>query len=172
MKKNKNEKGFTVIELIVVIGIIAALVGIITFVILQFVDKSKDAAAKMNLSSLLVDSMTQNIDGDYSDMCNDSVYKSIEKVITANEFNFYISSDIASACSTSMNTTSSFSPHTSIGDEEEDISSASTSVNAWAACVILKSDSSHAFCVDSTGVKKIIASGECTSSNMDLSYCP
>ena len=61
MKKEKHlgklsAGGFTIIELIVVIAIIAVLAAIVLVSVTQYINKSKDAAVKANLSSLVTNS--------------------------------------------------------------------------------------------------------------------
>ena len=48
-----NQKGFTIIELIVVIAIIAVLAAVVLINVTQYMDKGRDAAIRGNLSSLV-----------------------------------------------------------------------------------------------------------------------
>lgn len=50
---NKNQKGFTIIELIVVIAIIAVLASIVMLNVTQYINKGRDAATLGNLSSAI-----------------------------------------------------------------------------------------------------------------------
>jgi prepilin-type N-terminal cleavage/methylation domain-containing protein len=52
----KNIKGFTIIELIVVIAIIAVLAGIVLVNVTQYINKGKDAAIKADLANLITQS--------------------------------------------------------------------------------------------------------------------
>ena len=52
----QKQKGFTIIELIVVIAIIAVLAAIVLVNVTQYINKGKDAAARGNLSTLLTNS--------------------------------------------------------------------------------------------------------------------
>ncbi len=47
-------KGFTIIELLVVVAIIAVLTGIVLVNVTQYINKGKNAAIKGNMSSLLI----------------------------------------------------------------------------------------------------------------------
>ena len=66
MKKRLNKKGFTLIEMLVVIAIIAVLVAIIIPVVTSSTDKAKAAADAANLRSVLGEAntllMTNNAD--------------------------------------------------------------------------------------------------------------
>ena len=54
MKKNiKNNNGFTIIELIVVIAIIAVLAAIVLVNVTQYIAKGKNASIKGNMSTIL-----------------------------------------------------------------------------------------------------------------------
>ena len=48
-----KQKGFTIIELIVVIAIIAVLAGIVLIIVTQYINKSKNSAIEGNLATLL-----------------------------------------------------------------------------------------------------------------------
>ncbi|MCX6721887.1 MAG: prepilin-type N-terminal cleavage/methylation domain-containing protein, partial [Candidatus Staskawiczbacteria bacterium] len=48
-----KQKGFTIIELIVVIAIIAVLAGIVLVNVTSYINKSRNAAVKGNLSTML-----------------------------------------------------------------------------------------------------------------------
>src|SRR5258708_1998842 len=50
----QRSKGFTIIELLVVVAIIAVLTGIVLVNVTAYITKGKDAAAQGNLSTLLV----------------------------------------------------------------------------------------------------------------------
>jgi len=70
----KPQKGFTIIELIVIISIIAVLAGIVLVNVTSYINKGKDAAIKGNLSSLMVNAAAYYDDptkgnGDYVGFC-------------------------------------------------------------------------------------------------------
>jgi len=50
----KNSKGFTIIELLVVVAIIAVLAAIVLVNVTSYINKGKDAAIQGNMSSMLV----------------------------------------------------------------------------------------------------------------------
>ena len=79
-------KGFTIIELIVVIAIIAVLAAIVLVDVTRYINKSKDAAIQSNMSALNTVAVAYFAEhGDYSGMCNDpgvvSVREANNKII-------------------------------------------------------------------------------------------
>jgi len=67
----QREKGFTIIELIVVIAIIAVLAGIVMVNVTQYIAKSKDAAVKSSMAQMITSATafySQN--GTYTGFCN------------------------------------------------------------------------------------------------------
>lgn len=123
---NKSGAGFTIIELLVVVAIIAVLTGIVLVNVTAYINKGKDAAVKANLSTALTDGAVYYDDnGDYDTFCTDyiaatkPIYEAIvDAVVTA------------PTCTVKADDT------------------------AWCACSILKVTSGNTFCVDSTGAKK------------------
>lgn len=53
MKKNKNNKGFSLVELVIVVAILAILVGILAPQYTKYVEKSRKAADVSNLEELV-----------------------------------------------------------------------------------------------------------------------
>lgn len=88
MNKNKNlvrDKGFTIIELIVVIAIIAVLAAIVLVNVTQYIAKSRNSAIKGNMASLTVNAAAyfdQNISDYGDDFTGDSTGCSATGAIT------------------------------------------------------------------------------------------
>jgi prepilin-type N-terminal cleavage/methylation domain-containing protein len=81
----KNIKGFTIIELIVVIAIIAVLAGIVLVNVSGYNNKAKIAAIKANMRSLNTTATRYfERNGDFGDLCSDpdvsKVTASIDKI--------------------------------------------------------------------------------------------
>jgi len=67
----KNQKGFTLIELIVVIAIIAILSGVVLLSVPKYFATGKDVNVKGNLSVLITDGEAfYNANNSYSSFCN------------------------------------------------------------------------------------------------------
>ena len=127
---NKS-KGFTIIELIVVIAIIAVLAAIVLVNVPQYINKGKDAAIEGNLAGILTnaaDYMTSHTD--YTTICT---YPSIAAAIAATD----IASDTAGGT----------------------VCSVKADDSAFCVCSPLKANSSQVFCVDSTGLKRVTTTG-------------
>ena len=122
-----KSKGFTIIELIVVVAIIAVLAAIVLVNVTGYINTAKDAAIKANLSSLMVNA-TQIF-------ANNGSYNNTT----------YVCGSSASIWN-SVNTAINAAGGTNIG--------CINSANNWCAYANLKSaPTSSAFCVDHTGKK-------------------
>lgn len=146
-----NQKGFTVIELIVVIAIIAVLAAVVLVNVTQYMDKGKDAAIRGNLSSLVArgtkffeDSTLGN--GKYNNFCGHPsggapVYTAITDAKVGGSW----------VCTCD-------NPGCIMG-----------TATKWCACSVLHSKtggSNDTFCVDSTGFKgvsQVICGTRCVS---------
>ena len=138
------QKGFTLVELLVTIAIIAVLSAIILFSIGQYINKSKDASIQGNLSSLVPAGEVyydRNGANGYSD---------------ANEGEGFCGSSVVE---------NSFSQITSV-------KYCKASRNAWAACAQEFINNNRAFCVDSRGYKREICNSDCPNFINNNLYCP
>jgi prepilin-type N-terminal cleavage/methylation domain-containing protein len=78
------KNGFTIIELIVVIAIIAVLSSIVATSVTKYISKSKDSAIKENMNSFLINSLTYlENHGNFGAFCNDPVTQKIYNAITS-----------------------------------------------------------------------------------------
>jgi len=67
----ETKKGFTIIELIVVIAIIAVLAAIVLVNVMQYVGKARDTAVMANLKQIAIPATTYYEDqGNYNGFCN------------------------------------------------------------------------------------------------------
>ena len=138
----KITKGFTIIEVLIVVAIIGILGAIIMANVNNYTTKAKDAKIKASLALLQLNGFTYFVThGTYdppgSDIfCSDS--------ITANIFNSIVSTQ--KRCNDNP--------------------------DQWRACAVtnIPSDGSKAWCVDSTGNKKEINGSQCASGSS--SPCP
>jgi len=137
MKKFNKKSGFTIIELIVVIAIIAVLASIVLVNVTQYIAKGKNAAIKGNMATLLTNgadyydsnnSTYIGFDTDDNTGCNSAVETAIANA--AGELTCVVNADGDAFCACSKLNTAS------------DVEAGST------------------FCVDSTG-KKIQTTVEC-----------
>lgn len=131
---NSENKGFTVIELLVTISIIVVLSSIILFSITQYINTGKDASIKSNLA-ILVPAGEKYYDSNnesYNGFCNSQV-----KVNAFSEINSALPG-AQKYCTINSNG------------------------NAWSACSQL-TGSARAYCVDSRGIKKEIEMAGCIS---------
>lgn len=115
-------KGFTIIELIVVIAIIAVLAAIVLVNVTQYIAKGRDAAIKGNYSSLMTNA-AQYFDLNSTDMGDDFV---------------------ASSYMTNVNTAVTNAKGTPVSD-------GSTTTQDWCACSPLVATATTSYCVDNTG---------------------
>jgi len=151
-----KNKGFTLIELIVVVAITAVLSGIITFTITQYIAKGKDSNIAGNLAILVTagEIYYNASDNSYSTLCSSSILTNAIAQMPANP---------SGACSTA----NSAGVCCKVDDSGQ----------SWAACATEFSDTTKAYCVDSRGIRKEICKNSCTSSitvcpSDDIANCP
>jgi prepilin-type N-terminal cleavage/methylation domain-containing protein len=144
----KNKKGFTLVELLVSITIMAVLSGIILFGVTQYINKSKDSNIYANLAILIPAG---------------EVYYNAENASAGDGYHGFCASSVVSNAKNQI-------PINSIGNTgctnagtaglccAED---SSNNYQSWAACVREFTNSAKAYCVDSRGVKKDIDNSAC-----------
>jgi prepilin-type N-terminal cleavage/methylation domain-containing protein len=146
--KMQKQKGFTIIELIVVVAIIAVLAAIVLVNVTSYINKGKDAAIQGNLSSLVSRGVAyfENSalgNGAYNTFCTHaSGGAPIKLAVEATN----LGGAFVCNCNTGGNACTATS-------------------TKWCACSTLKVSSGNTFCVDSTGYKK-------ETSNACSTRCP
>ncbi len=141
----KTSKGFTIIELIVVIAIIAVLAAIVLVNVTQYLNKGKDAAIKGNLSGIMTNAAVYfDTTGNYTALCSDA------SVVTG-----LAAADAAYDGNATAN----------------QVTDCNGAAAAWAACGQLKVSDAY-FCVDSTGTKKDIATRATCVTAWAATACP
>ena len=131
-----KNRGFTLIELVVVIAVIVILSAIILFTVNQYINKGKDSNIKGNLVVLVA---------------------SGEVYYNGPGGNSYRASVDSDFCDSSV-VINAFSRIPSNASPECEVNS---SGDRWVACAQLFTDTSKAYCVDSRGVKEEIDSSVC-----------
>jgi prepilin-type N-terminal cleavage/methylation domain-containing protein len=143
-------KGFTLIELIVAIAIIAVLSGIVLFGVTQYINKGKDSSIAGNLVILIpAGEVFYNSVGSYEGFCGSNILISAKAQMPVNT---------SGSCYNGSDNTAGVC-----------CSEASPNFDAWAACAKEFADDDKAYCVDSRGIKKEICASSCTNA---LTVCP
>src|SRR5437667_14039 len=71
-----KQKGFTIIELLVVVAIIAVLAAIVLVNVTQYINKGKDAAIKGNMATILTNmAVYYDANGNYTSFAADNGFK-------------------------------------------------------------------------------------------------
>ncbi len=79
-----TSKGFTIIELLVVVAIIAVLAAIVLVNVTQYINQGKNAAIKGNLASVLTNgAVFYDANASYSGFCSSAYVTNPEAAITA-----------------------------------------------------------------------------------------
>lgn len=153
-----KNKGFTLIELVVVISIIAVLSAIILFTVTQYVSKGKDSNISANLA-VLVPAGEAYYNGEnsaygdgYNGFCDPSKNSVIKNALSQ-----------MPAFPTTADCESSLTPGVCCYI-------ATPNYDAWAACAQEFTDNTKAYCVDSRGFKEEICNSACNTGT--LTQCP
>jgi len=138
---NKNQKGFTIVELIVVIAIIAVLAGIVLVNVTSYINKGKNAAIKGNLASAIT---------------NAASYFDLTPAGTGATF-------IATSPITNI-TSAIVSAQGSGGAVVTGNSTLAANVQQWCMCTqLIPISGTVSYCVDGTGNKVENATGACST---------
>ena len=148
--KIKN-KGFTLIELIVVIAIIAVLSGIILFSVSQYINRGKDSNISGSLAILVPagEIFYNNNGNSYNDgasFCDPEKNSVIKNII------LQMPPNSSGSCGTNVAGVCCYAES-----------------QAWAACAREFANSNLAYCVDSRAMKKEICNSSCAD---NITICP
>jgi prepilin-type N-terminal cleavage/methylation domain-containing protein len=145
-----KNKGFTLIELIVVIAVIGVLSAIILFSVTQYINRGKDSNIAASLVVLIpAGEVYYNSASAYSGFCSSDAFKN-----TLSQ----------------MPTQSSDAPcYNSTTNPAGVCCDVASDGQSWAACAREFTNNSKAFCVDSRGIKREIQNSLCTNF---ISQCP
>ena len=144
----QKQKGFTIIELIVVIAIIAVLAAIVLVNVTSYINKGKDAAIQGDMASMLTNA---------ADYMNTHNYYGVD---TTNDF-CNIPTAKAALAAADIASGSVAANHNCLYDVATP--AAATPATVFCACSPMKGGSAatanEVFCVDSTGVKRVTTTG-------------
>lgn len=152
--------GFTLIELIVSIAVVAILSGVVLFSVTQYISKGKDSNVASNLAILVPagEVWYNGNNNSYQDFCDPNYNKVLENTLEQMPDQ---SKGTNAPCYDEVVT-----PTT---NPKGVCCKVAYLYQSWAACAREFTDASSAFCVDSRGVKKQIPVGSCTNL---LTQCP
>ncbi|MEK7124259.1 MAG: prepilin-type N-terminal cleavage/methylation domain-containing protein [Patescibacteria group bacterium] len=147
--KIKNSKGFTIIELLVVVAIIAVLAAIVLVNVTQYINQGKNAAIKGNMTTILT---------------NAAVYYD-----TNNHYGGFSASSGYTAPAAAADSANGASPAAVFGCDKA-ACAFTDAPTRWCSCITLLTTSTDSgqFCVDSSGYKGATATvctgvgGRCT----------
>ncbi len=143
-KNVKSGAGFTIVELLVVVAIIAVLASIVLVNVTAYINRGKNASIKANLSSVLVNgSVYFDANESYTGFCGTTGYTGPSAAIVA------AGSSIATTC---IDTTTA--------------TCACSTLNTTAT-----EPTGSVFCVDSTGAKRQTSATTCAIQCLNTGAC-
>jgi prepilin-type N-terminal cleavage/methylation domain-containing protein len=164
--KSRINKGFTLIELVVVVAIIAILSSVILYTTTQYIGKGKDSNIAGSLSVLIVagESWYGGNGNSYSNFCDPKTNSVIENVISQMPVNIngycYNSTTDKLLWGTSGNTAGN-------GNPAGICCKVDVTGQSWVAWAREFTTPANIYCVDSRGVKKDV-----TATTISSSKCP
>jgi len=163
------KKGFTLIEIIVVIAIIAVLSGIILFGVTQYINKGKDASLYGNLVILIPAGETyyngnnNSYNNGTKDFCNPQ-----QNSVLANALSQMPSKTSGDCFGGTIDKPAEW---TATSNPKGVCCYSSDSPQAWSACAKEFLNTNKIYCVDSAGRKEEL-DGSCASNNVQTFRCP
>jgi len=153
-------KGFTLIELVIVITIIAILYGVILFSVTQYINKGKDSNILGNLAILVPagEVFYNGNSGSYSGFCNPT---GSSGAVLKNALSQMPPQSSPAPCYTSSTIPTSSTNNAGV------CCKVATDGNSWAACARKFTTPANYYCVDSRGVKEEVT-GTCSL----ITQCP
>jgi prepilin-type N-terminal cleavage/methylation domain-containing protein len=150
------KKGFTIIEIVVVIGIIAVLSAVVLYTTTQYISKGKDSNIAGSLSVLVVagENWYGGYSNSYNNFCDPTKNSVIENVISQMPIN--INGDCYSDLIDKL-TWGTTGKGSGKGNPAGLCCNVATSGQAWVAWATDFTTPANVYCVDSRGVKKDIA---------------
>ena len=142
--KSIIDKGFTLVELAVVIVIIVILSGLILASVTQYINKGKDSSVFGNLVILIPAG---------------EGYYNVENATSGDGYHGFCSSTVATRAFSQMPTNTTHHCN----------ENSTNNYQSWAACAKEFANSLNAYCVDSRGIKGEILNSLC---NGTLTQCP
>ena len=131
-----KQKGFTIIELIVVIAIIAVLAAIVLVNVTQYINKGKDASIKGNMSSMVT--------------------------IAAS---FYDDPGKGNNTYTGLGSDSTYAAGKAAIESANGANNVADNISAGAFCIQTTLNDATTWCVDSTGYKGTLGTGKCATTS-------
>lgn len=113
LKRSLFLTGFTIVELLVVVSVIAVLAAIVLFNVTPYINKAKNSAIKANLSTVLVNfTLYFNTNSNYTGFCTSTAFTRPQDAITEARgtaiCNVSITGGSVCACSTLVGTSNTF----------------------------------------------------------------